>query len=157
VSGIQVQAAVDDIGITADNGAVKGVEHLLALILFIHDQGVEDAVHPAPDQVQDMGVGQLGRKADIVGHDTAFGGVAHGHGGSARQHDIDAAMNEKRVPEGKILIKIQTPGNPHGEYRVLVRCQVPVKQQPVLEIGKIKPFFSPAPAFGPEYFFTPVA
>ncbi len=61
------------------------------------------------------------------------------------------------MPKGKILVKIQASGDPHSPFWHHVGRQVPVKQEPVLEIGKIKPFLCPVPAFGPEYLFTPVA
>ena len=61
--------ALDHLGVAGDDGAIIAV---VAVRLFLEDnEGHEDAVHSFFLQVADMAMHQLGRKANVVGHDQA--------------------------------------------------------------------------------------
>ena len=60
-----VNGAADQFGVTADNGAVKGVVAVVELGIFKGDHRIKNAVNPGFNQVIDVPVHQLGGKTDV--------------------------------------------------------------------------------------------
>ena len=80
-----------------------------------HREGHEDSVHALAHEVVDVAVHKLGGEADVVRHHFAGTLLVVGEIGHLREHHLHSALGEQRMPEGKVLIHVQTARNAYGQ------------------------------------------
>ena len=116
-AALRVDRAPDNVGVTGHDGAVEAVLGIGVLPALEDHHRVEDPVHPLLDQIEDMAVGKLSRKTDVIGHhrpDTLFEEFRPGRRG---ENHPESAVGQQCTPERKVFIQVQHAWDAEGEKR----------------------------------------